>query len=121
MMQQQQSGGMMGGLGGMVAQGMAIGTGSAIAHTAVDGVMSSMGMGRHSNSAPAAAPVQQEAPDACSNQNKAFQDVRTRPPPNPSLLYLPSHRPHHPTGSSGLWERRIAARRETVALATRVS
>jgi len=77
MMQQQQSGGMMGGLGGMVAQGMAIGTGSAIAHTAVDGVMSSMGMGRHSNSAPAAAPVQQEAPDACSNQNKAFQDCLT--------------------------------------------
>lgn len=70
---------MMSGLGGMVAQGMAIGTGSAIAHHAVDGVMSSMGVGRHSQSAPAAVPAQQEAPDACSNQNKAFQDVRTRP------------------------------------------
>lgn len=36
-------GGMMGGLGGMVAQGMAIGTGSAIAHQAVNGVMNSFG------------------------------------------------------------------------------
>jgi hypothetical protein len=56
---------------------MAIGTGSAIAHHAVDGVMSSMGMGRHGNSpAPAAEPVAKAAPDACANQNKAFQDVR---------------------------------------------
>ena len=32
---------MMAGLGGMVAQGMALGTGSALAHRAVDSVMGS--------------------------------------------------------------------------------
>lgn len=37
----QQGGGMMAGLGGMVAQGMALGTGSALAHRAVDSVLGS--------------------------------------------------------------------------------
>mmetsp|Transcript_13053 Transcript_13053/g.24920 ORF Transcript_13053/g.24920 Transcript_13053/m.24920 type:complete len:133 (+) Transcript_13053:85-483(+) len=68
----QQSGGMLSGMAGMVAQGMAIGTGSAIAHHAVDGVMGAMSGG---SSAPTPAP-QQAAPvaDACISHNKAFQD-----------------------------------------------
>lgn len=37
----QQGGGMLSGLGGMVAQGMALGTGSALAHRAVDSVLGS--------------------------------------------------------------------------------
>jgi hypothetical protein len=40
-MPQQGGGGMMSGLGGMVAQGMALGTGSALAHRAVDSVLGS--------------------------------------------------------------------------------
>ena len=46
-------GGMLSGLGGMVAQGMAIGTGSAIAHQAVGAVAGAMsGSGSKSNEAP---------------------------------------------------------------------
>jgi len=41
--QQSGGGGMMGGLGGMIAQGMAFGTGSAIAHRAVGAVAGAMG------------------------------------------------------------------------------
>jgi hypothetical protein len=54
---------------------MAMGTGSAIAHHAVDGVMNSMGGGKEA--APAApAPVAAPAGDACGTQNKTFMDVR---------------------------------------------
>jgi len=64
---------MMSGMAGMVAQGMAMGTGSAIAHHAVDGVMNSMGGGKEA--APAApAPVAAPAGDACGTQNKTFMD-----------------------------------------------
>jgi len=63
----------MSGMAGMVAQGMAMGTGSAIAHHAVDGVMNSMGGGKQA--APAApAPVAAPAVDACGTQNKTFMD-----------------------------------------------
>ncbi|KAI7842545.1 hypothetical protein COHA_003782 [Chlorella ohadii] len=68
----QQGGGMLSGLGGMVAQGMALGTGSALAHRAVDSVLGS----RHPE--PAAATqaaqqlVQEQAP--CADQAKAFAD-----------------------------------------------
>lgn len=63
---------MMAGLGGMVAQGMALGTGSALAHRAVDSVLGS----RHPE--PAAATqaaqeiVKEQAP--CADQAKAFAD-----------------------------------------------
>ncbi|MCL7040433.1 hypothetical protein MKW94_026972 [Papaver nudicaule] len=70
-------GGMLGGLGATIAQGMAFGGGSAMAHRAVDSIMGprtiqheavgSDGVG------PAAASV--GGSDACGNQNKAFQDV----------------------------------------------
>mmetsp|Transcript_26808 Transcript_26808/g.58425 ORF Transcript_26808/g.58425 Transcript_26808/m.58425 type:complete len:134 (-) Transcript_26808:316-717(-) len=71
--QQQGGGGMMSGMAGMVAQGMAIGTGSAIAHHAVDGVMGAMSGG---SSSQAPAPQQAAAPvaDACGTHNKAFVD-----------------------------------------------
>lgn len=52
-------GGMMSGLGGMVMQGMAMGTGSAIAHQAIN---SMMGGGSSSAPAEAAAPVAAAAP-----------------------------------------------------------
>ncbi|CAK4390258.1 unnamed protein product [Aphanomyces euteiches] len=72
---QQQSGGMMSGLIGTVAQGMAFGTGSAIAHRAVGAVANSFGGSSdnaHQEAAPAAAaPVQA---DVCSNDHKAFLD-----------------------------------------------
>mmetsp|Transcript_23083 Transcript_23083/g.27899 ORF Transcript_23083/g.27899 Transcript_23083/m.27899 type:complete len:135 (-) Transcript_23083:326-730(-) len=68
----QQSGGMMSGLGGMVMQGMAMGTGSAIAHRAVDSAFGAMGGGSSAPAEPAAAAPQ--AADACGLQNKAFND-----------------------------------------------
>ena len=46
--QQQQGGGMMSGLGGVVAQGMAFGVGSSIAHHAVGSIMGGMGGGSDS-------------------------------------------------------------------------
>lgn len=62
----------MSGLGGMVVQGMALGTGSAMAHRAVDAVMGS----RH----PAPAEAQQAAQTIvadqlpCNDQAKTFSD-----------------------------------------------
>mmetsp|Transcript_16463 Transcript_16463/g.22758 ORF Transcript_16463/g.22758 Transcript_16463/m.22758 type:complete len:139 (-) Transcript_16463:287-703(-) len=76
-MQQPQSGGMMSGLGGMVMQGMAMGTGSAIAHQAIGSMMGGGGGSSSPAEAPAAAaPVAAPyaAPDACGSHNKAFQD-----------------------------------------------
>lgn len=48
---QQQSGGMLSGIGSTIAQGMAFGTGSAIAHRAVGAVAGSFGGGGSSNDA----------------------------------------------------------------------
>jgi hypothetical protein len=43
--QQEQSGGMMAGIGGMVVQGMAFGTGSAIAHKVINSMFGGSGGG----------------------------------------------------------------------------
>ena len=58
---------MAGGLMGMVAQGMAWGTGSSIARVAVGSVLGPSGYAE-----PAAAPPQAAAENPCANQMKAF-------------------------------------------------
>jgi hypothetical protein len=71
---------MFGGLAGTIAQGMAFGTGSAVAHRAVDAVVGprtvthehtqvSDGQGNVSQSQ-----LTTMSHDACTNQSKAFQD-----------------------------------------------
>jgi hypothetical protein len=69
---------MMGGLMGTVAEGMAWGTGTAIARTAVNSVVDSFSGGSDSKEAPAA-PAAAAAPPAsqanvCFNDQKAFLD-----------------------------------------------
>eukprot|EP00192_Tetraselmis_astigmatica_P015068 CAMPEP_0117664854 /NCGR_PEP_ID=MMETSP0804-20121206/9465_1 /TAXON_ID=1074897 /ORGANISM="Tetraselmis astigmatica, Strain CCMP880" /LENGTH=152 /DNA_ID=CAMNT_0005472161 /DNA_START=270 /DNA_END=728 /DNA_ORIENTATION=+ len=65
-------GSMLGSMVGMVGQGMALGTGSAIAHRAVDSMMGSRDSG---SSAPApAAPVEVPTEGPCSTQAKAFSE-----------------------------------------------
>ncbi|KAE8708396.1 mitochondrial HSO70 2 [Hibiscus syriacus] len=81
-----QSGGgsMLGGIGSTIAQGMAFGTGSAVAHRAVDAVMGPRTI-QHETvvseaaaaPAPAAATNSFSASDACSIHTKAFQDCLT--------------------------------------------
>ncbi|KAL4421123.1 hypothetical protein ABPG77_001518 [Micractinium sp. CCAP 211/92] len=68
----QQGGGMLSGLGGMVAQGMALGTGSALAHRAVDSVLGS----RHPEPQAATQAAQEIAREQlpCADQAKAFAD-----------------------------------------------
>lgn len=68
----QQGGGMMAGLGGMVAQGMALGTGSALAHRAVDSVLGS----RHPEPVAATEAAQEivREQQPCADQAKAFAD-----------------------------------------------
>uniref|UniRef100_A0A7N0UGG1 CHCH domain-containing protein n=1 Tax=Kalanchoe fedtschenkoi TaxID=63787 RepID=A0A7N0UGG1_KALFE len=71
----QGGGGMLSGIGSTIAQGMAFGTGSAMAHRAVDAVMGPRTI-QHEISAtesPAAAPTSAAA-DTCNNHSKAFQD-----------------------------------------------
>ncbi|ONM07801.1 Cox19-like CHCH family protein [Zea mays] len=69
---------MFGGIGSTIAQGMAFGTGSAMAHRAVDSVLGPRTIQHETlaTEAPAAAPA---APamnaDACSFHSKAFQDM----------------------------------------------
>lgn len=77
--QQSQGGGMLAGLGATIAQGMAFGTGSAVAHRAVDSVMGPRtvvhehaGGPQQEQYSPMAQPV--SSADACVNQSKAFQD-----------------------------------------------
>ncbi|KAK3016268.1 hypothetical protein RJ639_006099 [Escallonia herrerae] len=77
----QSSGGgsMLGGLGSTIAQGMAFGTGSAVAHRAVDAVMGPRTI-QHETVAPeaTAAPASTTSSfggsDACGMHTKAFQD-----------------------------------------------
>ncbi|CAL4943761.1 unnamed protein product [Urochloa decumbens] len=75
-----QSGGgsILGGIGSTIAQGMAFGTGSAMAHRAVDAVMGPRTIQHETvvSEAAAAAPAapMMNAADSCSNHNKAFQD-----------------------------------------------
>ncbi|XP_022744802.1 coiled-coil-helix-coiled-coil-helix domain-containing protein 10, mitochondrial-like isoform X2 [Durio zibethinus] len=75
------SGGLLGGIGSTIAQGMAFGAGSAVAHRAVDAVLGPRTI-QHETvvSEAAAAPSLAAATssfagsDACSNHSKAFQD-----------------------------------------------
>ena len=78
----QQSGGMLSGIGSTIAQGMAFGTGSAIAHRAVGAVANSFG---GDEAAPveqqqqqpqqyAADPQQQQLTGACANDKELFFD-----------------------------------------------
>ncbi|WJX46498.1 hypothetical protein P8452_33295 [Trifolium repens] len=72
-------GGMLSGIGSTIAQGMAFGTGSAVAHRAVDAVMGPRTIQHEAvvNEAAAAAPAPTMTSfggDTCNNQSKAFQD-----------------------------------------------
>ncbi|XP_059647983.1 uncharacterized protein C6C3.02c isoform X2 [Cornus florida] len=72
-------GSMLGSLGSTIAQGMAFGTGSAVAHRAVDGVMGPRTIqhetvGAESAGTPAPTTSSMGAYDACSVHSKAFQD-----------------------------------------------
>ncbi|MBA0856099.1 hypothetical protein Goshw_023294, partial [Gossypium schwendimanii] len=69
-------GSLLGGIGSTIAQGMAFGTGSAVAHRAVDAVMGPRTI-QHETvvSEAAAAPANSfTGSDACSIHSKAFQD-----------------------------------------------
>ncbi|ERN14356.1 coiled-coil-helix-coiled-coil-helix domain-containing protein 2 [Amborella trichopoda] len=69
----QSSGGMLGGIGSTIAQGMAFGVGSDMGHRAVESIMGPRTV--HMDTAPAAQPVASAgASDACDIHNKAFQD-----------------------------------------------
>jgi len=74
MQQQSSGGGMMSGMAGMVAQGMAMGAGSAIGHKAVDGVFGAFSGGGDQPQAPPAQAPPMAVNDVCVNHNKAFQD-----------------------------------------------
>ena len=69
---------MLGGLGATIAQGMAFGTGSAVAHRAVDAVMGPRTVQHEavvSEAAASVAPMGNTAgSDSCGNHSKAFQD-----------------------------------------------
>ncbi|KAF7803780.1 coiled-coil-helix-coiled-coil-helix domain-containing protein 10, mitochondrial-like [Senna tora] len=70
---------MFGSIGSTIAQGMAFGTGSAVAHRAVDAVMGPRTIQHETvvSEAAAAAPVPTSnsfSGDACSVHSKAFQD-----------------------------------------------
>ncbi|KAJ0966235.1 hypothetical protein J5N97_027373 [Dioscorea zingiberensis] len=72
-------GSMLGGIGSMVAQGMALGTGSAIAHRAVDAVMGPRTVqyetvGSETPAAATAPMSNSVGADSCGNSSKAFQD-----------------------------------------------
>lgn len=72
-------GGMLSGIGSTIAQGMAFGTGSAVAHRAVDSIMGPRTVVHEQADGAAAggAMAQPVAADACVNQSKAFQDCVT--------------------------------------------
>jgi hypothetical protein len=77
----QQSGGggsMLGGLASTIAQGMAFGTGSAVAHRAVDSIMGPRTVqheyAQQEGSGSAAPVASSGSVDSCANQSKAFQD-----------------------------------------------
>eukprot|EP00897_Mesotaenium_endlicherianum_P010744 jgi/Mesen1/9699/ME000069S09114 len=77
---QQGGGGMLGGMMGMIGQGLAFGGGSAVAHRAVDAVMGPRTVQHEHASAdpaPAAPASASSAADACVYQTKAFQDCVT--------------------------------------------
>jgi hypothetical protein len=67
---------MLGGLASTIAQGMAFGTGSAVAHRAVDSIMGlrTVHHEQEGGGAVAAPLTSTVAMDSCVNQSKAFQD-----------------------------------------------
>ncbi|XP_050365811.1 uncharacterized protein C6C3.02c [Argentina anserina] len=68
-------GSMLGGIGSTIAQGMAFGGGSAVAHRAVDAVMGPRTIQHETVASEAsAAPASMANSDACSIHSKAFQD-----------------------------------------------
>jgi hypothetical protein len=71
-------GSILGGIGSTIAQGMAFGTGSAMAHRAVDAVMGPRTIQHEtvvSEAAASATPMANATPsDSCSIHSKAFQD-----------------------------------------------
>ena len=73
---QQQSGGMLSGIGSTIAQGMAFGTGSAIAHRAVGAVAGSMSGGDDEAGAPIdhVTPIDQQASAPAALQGPCSQD-----------------------------------------------
>ncbi|KAL8541770.1 hypothetical protein ACS0TY_002868 [Phlomoides rotata] len=78
--QSSSGGSMLGGIGSTIAQGMAFGTGSAVAHRAVDSVMGPRTIqhetvGSEAAAAPASAAPSMGGSDACGMHFKAFQDV----------------------------------------------
>ncbi|XP_019238306.1 PREDICTED: coiled-coil-helix-coiled-coil-helix domain-containing protein 10, mitochondrial-like [Nicotiana attenuata] len=78
-MQSSGGGSMLGGIGSTIAQGMAFGTGSAVAHRAVDAIVGPRTIQHETVAsevpAAAAAPTTIGAgSDACSMHSKAFQD-----------------------------------------------
>ena len=78
-MQQSSGGGMLSGIGSTIAQGMAFGTGSAIAHRAVGAVAGSFG-GGGSEAAPEQPQVMQQQPQqsqlmgACAQDKQMFYE-----------------------------------------------
>lgn len=73
---------MLGSIGSTIAEGMAFGTGSAIAHRAVESIFGPRTVQHeHINAPPSAAPqasgpamTMTSGPDACGNHMKSFQD-----------------------------------------------
>uniref|UniRef100_A0A5B6ZSM0 Putative hemiasterlin resistant protein 1-like n=1 Tax=Davidia involucrata TaxID=16924 RepID=A0A5B6ZSM0_DAVIN len=78
--QNSSGGSMLGGLGATIAQGMAFGTGSAVAHRAVDSVLGprtvqhETAVSESAAAAPAPAMNSVGGSDACNIHSKAFQD-----------------------------------------------
>ncbi|XP_062214950.1 uncharacterized protein C6C3.02c-like [Phragmites australis] len=67
------SGSILGGIGSTIAQGMAFGTGSAMAHRAVDAVMGPRTI-QHETVVSEAAAAPMSNTDSCNIHSKAFQD-----------------------------------------------
>ncbi|XP_071691657.1 uncharacterized protein [Rutidosis leptorrhynchoides] len=76
--QSSNGGSMLGGIGSTIAQGVAFGTGSAVAHRAVDAVMGPRTIQHETVAAAAVAPeaiaANNSYSDACGMHTKAFQD-----------------------------------------------
>ncbi|KAJ0821437.1 putative cysteine alpha-hairpin motif superfamily [Helianthus annuus] len=74
--QSSSGGSMLGGIGSTIAQGMAFGTGSAVAHRAVDAIVGPRTI-QHETvaaAAPEASATSSSFSDACGMHSKAFQD-----------------------------------------------
>ncbi|KAJ8768999.1 hypothetical protein K2173_023994 [Erythroxylum novogranatense] len=89
-------GGMLSGIGSTIAQGMAFGTGSGIAHRAVDAVMGPRTIQHETvvseaaSAAPAPTASSISGADACNVHSKAFQDLNVRVTVEVETCMLPS-------------------------------